>query len=91
MLADVIVRVDMKLLSELLFSEYRYSEHVDQDLFFWRIYEGVVFSFDLVLVPLHLDMHWILAVIDFNHHEVRYYDSMNGNNNECLKKLKELT
>ena len=27
-------------------------------------------------------------VIDFNCREIRYYDSMNGNNGECLKALK---
>jgi sentrin-specific protease 1 len=47
-----------------------------------------IFSFDLVLVPLHLGLHWTLAVIDFNCREVRYYDSMNGNNGECLKALR---
>lgn len=47
-----------------------------------------IFSYDLVLVPLHLGLHWTLAVIDFNCREVRYYDSMNGNNGECLKALK---
>lgn len=47
-----------------------------------------IFSFDLILVPLHLGLHWTLAVIDFNCREVRYYDSMNGNNGECLKALR---
>lgn len=47
-----------------------------------------IFSYDLVLVPLHLGLHWTLAVIDFNCREIRYYDSMNGNNGECLKALK---
>lgn len=47
-----------------------------------------IFSYDLVLVPLHLGLHWTLAVIDFNCREVRYYDSMNGNNGDCLKALK---
>lgn len=47
-----------------------------------------IFSFDLILVPLHLGLHWTLAVIDFNCREIRYYDSMNGNNGECLKALR---
>lgn len=47
-----------------------------------------IFSFDLVLVPIHLGLHWTLAVIDLLCKEIRYYDSMNGNNHECLKALK---
>jgi sentrin-specific protease 1 len=47
-----------------------------------------VFSFDLILVPIHLGLHWTLAVVDFSCREVRYYDSMNGNNGECLRALR---
>ena len=47
-----------------------------------------IFSFDLVLVPLHLGLHWTLAVIDVKVSEVRYYDSMNRQNEECLKALR---
>lgn len=47
-----------------------------------------IFSYDLILIPIHLGLHWTLAVIDFTTREIRYYDSMNGNNKECLKALK---
>lgn len=47
-----------------------------------------IFSFDLILIPIHLGLHWTLSIIDFTCKEIRYYDSMNGNNNECLKALK---
>lgn len=47
-----------------------------------------IFSFDLILVPIHLGLHWTLAVIDLACKEIRYYDSMNNNNYECLKALK---
>ncbi len=47
-----------------------------------------IFSFDLILVPIHLGLHWTLAVIDVACKEVRYYDSMNGNNQDCLKALR---
>jgi Ulp1 family protease len=46
-----------------------------------------IFSYDLLLVPIHLGLHWTLAVVDFKQNEIRYYDSMNGYNNECLKAL----
>jgi len=47
-----------------------------------------IFSHNLILIPIHLGLHWTLAVIDFNCKEIRYYDSVNGNNNECLKALR---
>lgn len=47
-----------------------------------------IFSFDMIIIPLHLGLHWTLAVIDFDCREIRYYDSMNGNNGECLKALR---
>jgi sentrin-specific protease 1 len=47
-----------------------------------------LFSHNLVLAPIHLGLHWTLACIDFDCKEIRYYDSMNGNNGECLKALR---
>lgn len=47
-----------------------------------------IFSHDFLLVPIHLGVHWCLAVIDINCKEIRYYDSMNGNNHECLRALR---
>ncbi|KAL3968742.1 ryanodine receptor 1 [Sarotherodon galilaeus] len=35
-----------------------------------------LFTFDLILVPLHLGVHWALAVIDFRSKTVKSYDSM---------------
>jgi hypothetical protein len=48
-----------------------------------------IFSFDLVLIPVHLGLHWTLASIDFAYKQINYYDSMSGNNNECLNLLLE--
>ncbi|PIK44981.1 putative sentrin-specific protease 1 [Apostichopus japonicus] len=48
-----------------------------------------VFSKDLLLVPVHLGVHWCLAVIDFRKKLITYYDSMNGINDKCLNALKE--
>ncbi|XP_041524730.1 sentrin-specific protease 1-like [Microtus oregoni] len=46
-----------------------------------------VFSVDLLLVPIHLGVHWCLAVIDFRKKSVTYYDSMGGINNEACRIL----
>lgn len=46
-----------------------------------------IFSFKLILIPIHLGMHWTLASIDMPNKQINYYDSMNGNNQECLNLL----
>ena len=46
-----------------------------------------IFSFDLILVPVHLGMHWCLATVDLKRKGVFYYDSMGGDNTDCLDAL----
>ncbi|RKP02352.1 hypothetical protein CXG81DRAFT_10871 [Caulochytrium protostelioides] len=46
----------------------------------WGKRAGGVFQRDLVLVPVHLGVHWTAAVVDFRRQEVAYYDSMLGDN-----------
>ncbi|XP_054257263.1 sentrin-specific protease 1-like isoform X2 [Macrosteles quadrilineatus] len=46
-----------------------------------------IFNHDLLLVPIHLGMHWCMASIDFRDKTVRYFDSMGGENNKCLHAL----
>ena len=46
-----------------------------------------IFSFDLILIPVHLGMHWCLATIDLKRKGVFYYDSMGGDNEPCLHAL----
>lgn len=48
-----------------------------------------IFSKDYILIPVHLGMHWCLAVIDFKKKMIRYFDSMGGNNVGCLNALKD--
>lgn len=47
-----------------------------------------IFSFDLLLIPVHLGMHWCLAVIDLKHKQIVYYDSLKGNNSPCIDALR---
>lgn len=35
-----------------------------------------IFSFDILLVPLHCSMHWCLAAVDFRKRTIHYYDSL---------------
>lgn len=46
-----------------------------------------IFAMDVILIPVHLGMHWCLAVIDFKNKEILYYDSLGGNNPACLQAL----
>jgi len=46
-----------------------------------------IFQQDLMLIPVHLGMHWCLAVVNFRKPGVYYYDSMGGNNTQCLTSL----
>ncbi|KAM5181289.1 sentrin-specific protease 1 isoform 2-T2 [Mantella aurantiaca] len=46
-----------------------------------------VFCADILLVPVHLGVHWCLAVVDFRKKTITYYDSMGGQNNEACKLL----
>lgn len=47
-----------------------------------------IFAMDLVLIPVHLGMHWCLAAIDFNKKCISYYDSLKGSNPQCLSALR---
>uniref|UniRef100_A0A8C5P8K0 SUMO specific peptidase 1 n=1 Tax=Leptobrachium leishanense TaxID=445787 RepID=A0A8C5P8K0_9ANUR len=46
-----------------------------------------IFSMNVILVPIHLGVHWCLAVIDFRKKSITYYDSMGGLNNEACRLL----
>ena len=48
-----------------------------------------VLAVDYILVPVHLGVHWCLAVIDFKKKQIQYYDSMGGNNQGCLNVLRQ--
>ncbi|VDD90513.1 unnamed protein product [Enterobius vermicularis] len=47
-----------------------------------------IFSYDILLVPVHLGAHWCLAVIDLKLKFIHYYDSLGGSNDHCLDLLK---
>ncbi|XP_030575007.1 sentrin-specific protease 2 isoform X2 [Archocentrus centrarchus] len=45
-----------------------------------------LFAFDLILIPLHLGIHWAMAVIDFRSKTVKSYDSM-GQRHDDISRL----
>lgn len=48
-----------------------------------------VFSLDYIIIPVHLRLHWVCAVINFKLKRFEYYDSLHGSNQECLDHLRE--
>lgn len=48
-----------------------------------------VFAHDLLLLPVHLGVHWCLCVADFRARRLRYLDSMGGRNRACLDALRQ--
>ncbi|KAK7884297.1 hypothetical protein WMY93_027420 [Mugilogobius chulae] len=48
-----------------------------------------IFSKDILLIPVHLGVHWCLSVVDFRKKVVMYFDSMGGNNDEACRILFE--
>ena len=46
-----------------------------------------LFSYSLVLVPIHLGLHWSLAALDMAAKSITYYDSMGVNNEAALAGL----
>ena len=51
-----------------------------------------LFSQSLILIPVHLGMHWCLATIDIDAKAIVYYDSMGGNNKvRCIITLRQKT
>ncbi|GFR03509.1 hypothetical protein TNCT_407871 [Trichonephila clavata] len=46
-----------------------------------------IFSYDLLFVPLHFGMHWALCVVDNRVKTIKYYDSMHGTDEGCMRTI----
>lgn len=46
-----------------------------------------IFTYDFLLVPVHLGNHWCLAFVNFNNRTICYYDSLGGSVNGCCDTL----
>ncbi|XP_052747047.1 sentrin-specific protease 1 isoform X2 [Bicyclus anynana] len=46
-----------------------------------------IFAHNLMVVPVHLGVHWCLSLIDFREKKISYLDSMGGRNQACLDAL----
>lgn len=48
-----------------------------------------VFAQDILVVPIHLGIHWCMSIVDFRDKSIRYFDSMGGSNPKCLAALRQ--
>lgn len=46
-----------------------------------------IFAHHLMVVPIHLGVHWCVSLIDFRAKRISYLDSMGGRNQACLDAL----
>ncbi|XP_027560671.1 sentrin-specific protease 1 isoform X1 [Neopelma chrysocephalum] len=98
-LNDEIINFYMNLLMERSKEKGLPAVHAFNTFFFTKLktagYQAVkrwtkkvdIFSVDLLLVPIHLGVHWCLAVVDFRKKTITYYDSMGGINSEACRVL----
>ncbi|XP_040437062.1 sentrin-specific protease 1 isoform X1 [Falco naumanni] len=98
-LNDEIINFYMNLLMERSKEKGLPAVHAFNTFFFTKLkmagYQAVkrwtkkvdIFSVDLLLVPIHLGVHWCLAVVDFRKKTITYYDSMGGINSEACRTL----
>ncbi|NXH09749.1 SENP1 protease, partial [Bucco capensis] len=98
-LNDEIINFYMNLLMERSKERGLPAVHAFNTFFFTKLktagYQAVkrwtkkvdIFSVDLLLVPIHLGVHWCLAVVDFRKKSITYYDSMGGINSEACRIL----
>ena len=47
-----------------------------------------IFALDKVLVPVHIDVHWTLAVLNMRKRRIEYYDSLGHDNQPCIDRLR---
>ncbi|NXB61344.1 SENP1 protease, partial [Struthidea cinerea] len=98
-LNDEVINFYMNLLMERSKEKDLPAVHAFNTFFFTKLktagYQAVkrwtkkvdIFSVDLLLVPIHLGVHWCLAVVDFRKKTITYYDSMGGINSEACRIL----
>ncbi|XP_065053996.1 sentrin-specific protease 1-like isoform X2 [Rhopilema esculentum] len=100
-LNDEIVNFYFNLLKERSKQPGQLKMHFFNSFFYPKLlktgYAGVrrwtkkvdIFSVDMVVLPVHLGMHWCLAAIDMRKKQIAYYDSLKGNNAQCISALRK--
>lgn len=112
-LNDEVINFYMNLIMERGKQEGKLKVYATNTFFYPKLMQGGhqslrrwtkkvdIFAHDIMLVPVHLDVHWCMTIIDFRDKTIRYLDSMGGHNKraveafltylveECMDKKKE--
>lgn len=48
-----------------------------------------IFAYHYIIIPVHLGLHWCLCVVFVKDKKICYYDSMGGDNNQCLNAIRQ--
>ncbi|NXJ91985.1 SENP2 protease, partial [Corythaixoides concolor] len=98
-LNDVVINFYMSLLMERSKKEGYPAVHAFSTFFYPKLISGGykavkrwtrnvdLFKQDLVLVPIHLRVHWVLVVIDIRNKIIKYLDSMAENGDKICETL----
>ncbi|XP_051947993.1 sentrin-specific protease 1-like isoform X2 [Xyrauchen texanus] len=98
-LNDEVINFYMNMLVERSKQPYLPSVYTFNTFFFPKLrssgYSAVrrwtkkvdIFSVDIILVPVHLGVHWCLSVVDLRKKSITYFDSMGGSNDEACRIL----
>ncbi|MPC27623.1 Sentrin-specific protease 1 [Portunus trituberculatus] len=94
-LNDEVINFYMNLIMDRSMKNKRLPRvYVFSTFFYPKLYQSGhksvdIFTYDILLIPIHLDVHWCMATVDFRKRCISYYDSMLGDNPECLKLILE--
>lgn len=48
-----------------------------------------IYEKDLIIIPIHMNVHWTCAVINLLEKRIEYYDSLHGSDRGCCDRLLE--
>lgn len=100
-LNDEVINFYLHLITERSLHKYETRVYVFSTFFYAKIkskgYDSVrkttlkcfdsILNSDLLLIPIHLGMHWCLVAVDNHKQTISYYDSLKGENMPCLKHI----
>lgn len=89
----------MNMYGDLVMDSVPEKVHFFNSFFYDKLrtkgYEGVkrwtknvdIFQKDLLLIPIHLEVHWSLVSVDISRREITYFDSQRTLNRRCPKHI----
>ncbi|XP_044740512.1 sentrin-specific protease 1-like [Chrysoperla carnea] len=96
-LNDEVINFYMNLIMERGKQEGKLKVYATNTFFYPKLMQGGhqslrrwtkkvdVFAHDIMLIPVHLDVHWCMTIIDFRDKTIRYLDSMGGHNHRAVE------